>query len=505
MDLLCILNDVLHTDKFHRRSMAKPGIFASECGGFVADLIEQAAAYISEKDSQPERKLRAIINYWAVNQLLSAEDLKAGRAKADEALFVAQGGTPVRKRTYILPEYHGDQTAAFNDLPASYMLEPMIKDPKKPINPRAIKVQKLDKKPASPFVRNLFDNFRENIDLKYTPTGDNPTSETSKYRLSLDPMGQLVKQNKETGETATATNAYGWSAKFCQDMRQYGVPETIKIAREDNERTKGIHDVRSPSQPRGDGRWSRRSSTADSGYRRERKRYNRSRSRSRSYDRRGSASSYASRRSPSSSRSRDMNQGRRMKSPRPIRRGSDDRGRNYEDQGPNQGRPPSRSYDREASQSRRQWNTPGGPNQLTQGSPGNNQYHNPPMLSQNYGQGHSQPQQPNLPGHFPGQFPMPQYGVPPPPPPPFHGPGGFVPPPPPPPMYNAAWGPPPPPNPNVSSNGQQYGNQHGNNFGPGNNPPYGQNRGGRGGHRGPRGGYNGNRGGGRGDGRGGRF
>ncbi|EMD67257.1 hypothetical protein COCSADRAFT_63073, partial [Bipolaris sorokiniana ND90Pr] len=236
MDLLLIVNDVLHTDKFHRRSTMKQGIFSDVCGSFVAELIEQAATCITEKDSQPEKKLKAIINYWAVNQLVSADCLKLCRDRADEALSIAHGGTPVRKRNYLLPEYHGDRTAPWYDLPASYMLEPMIKYPNRPIDPSQIKIQKLDKKPVSPHVRNLLDNFFEKIDLKYRPTGDNPTGETARYKLFLDPMGQLVKQDKETGETTTVANGYGWSMKFCQDMQKHGFPEDIKVAREDIER-----------------------------------------------------------------------------------------------------------------------------------------------------------------------------------------------------------------------------------------------------------------------------
>ncbi|KAH6882896.1 hypothetical protein BKA58DRAFT_329969 [Alternaria rosae] len=232
MDILLIVNDALHADKFHRRDTTKQSILGTACQDFVPDLIELAAACITDKGSQLEVKLKAIVNYWAVNKLLSPEGLKACQHKADEALSVAQG----RKRNYVLPEYHGDRNARWHDLPASYMLEPIIKHPNRPIHESQIRIRKLDKKPVSPHVRALLDNYFENIDLKYLPTGDNPTGETTKYRLSLDPMGQLVKQDKETGETATVANGYGWSPKFCQDIQNFTVPETIKIAREDIER-----------------------------------------------------------------------------------------------------------------------------------------------------------------------------------------------------------------------------------------------------------------------------
>ncbi|EAT81610.2 hypothetical protein SNOG_11111 [Parastagonospora nodorum SN15] len=247
---LLIINDVLHTDKYHQRNTGKTGIFGRESMSFIPELIELAAAYSPEKDSQAEKKLRALLNYWAINQLLSADDLKSLQEQAEEALLIAQGVTPVRRRNYLLPEYHGDRNAPWHELPASYMLEQMIKHPNRPIDPRRIKVAKFDKKPVSAHVRKLLDNYFENIDLKYVPTGDNPNGETKKHKLWLDPMGQLVKQNKETGEIDTVYNGYGWSMKLCQDMQEDGVPQTIKVAREEAQREEDMEVLRPAPQQR---------------------------------------------------------------------------------------------------------------------------------------------------------------------------------------------------------------------------------------------------------------
>ncbi|KAH7550956.1 hypothetical protein BM1_10329 [Bipolaris maydis] len=479
MDLLLIVNDVLHTDKFHRRSAVKQGIFSDVCGSFVAELIEQAAVCMTEKDSQPEKKLKAIINYWAVNQLVSADCLKLCRDRADEVLSIAHGGTPVRKRNYLLPEYHGDRTAPWYDLPASYMLEPMIKHPNRPIDPSQIKIQKLDKKPVSPHVRNLLDNFFEKIDLKYRPTGDNPTGETAKYKLSLDPMGQLVKQDKETGETTTVANGYGWSMKFCQDMQKHGVPENIKIAREDIERMEGgaqlvTHDAVTDRL--------HRIQTTDEGG-----------------DITVGAVAVAA-----MARSRlmiavhhldgqDLAPGRK----------------NTADLPPNQHTKAMTnldSYQDHRIETEASVNHSGVDQgvrtealMVVQASA---------MPPQNFGQPYSQSPQPSFnappfppqPGQFP--IPMPPFGIPPPPPPQFQGAGAFVPPPPPP-NYTGPW--PPPPNMSVPANSSQHGNQYGNS----NNGSYNQNQGGYQGGRGygspQRGGYNNNRGSWRGAGRGGRY
>jgi len=508
--LLLIISDVLHTDKFHQRSTANSGVFGIESMSFVPELVELAAAYITDKDSQAEKKLRAIINYWAVNELMGVEDYKSLQDRADEALLIVQGVASVRRRNYLLPEYHGDRNAPWHDLPAAYMLDPMIKNPNKPIVPQQIKVAKLDKKPVTPHVRKLLDNYFENIDLKYIPTGDNPTGETKKHKLWLDPMGQLVKQDKETNETTTVCNGYGWSMKLCQDMQKDGVPETIRLAREDAQREEEMETLRpAPQQRKSDRRYSpspgrRRTSSSDSEYRRDRSRHS-------------SRSSYDSR-DGSRSKGRNRSRSRRQTSPSRRHRGSDDRGRKYDDNQRDRGRPPPRPLNRETSGSGQQWSGPPGRNPSS--GPGNNPYPTPP---QNFGQGFSQPPQvpftappfppqPPMPHQFPGQFPM-QVFPPPPPAPPHFQPGVAFPsgvPPPPPPNFSGPYPPPPPNMPAMPNNqfNQFAGNMQGNNFGHGQNQGHAQGQGqgnfqgGRGGFRGNfqgggsnRGGYGGQRGG----------
>jgi len=494
IDLLLIVNDVLHTDKFHFRGTEKQGIFGEECAPFTIELVAQAIACCPEKDNFTEKKLKALLNYWALNRLLSNRDIKSCREKVDEGLLLAQGGTITRKRDYLLPEYHGDRTAPWHDLPASYMLEQMIKEPKRPIDYNRIKIMKLDKKSVSPHARKLLDNYFENIDMKYTPTGDNPTGETEKYRLWLDPLGQIVKQDKETGEIATVYNGYGWSLKFCQDMQKHGVPENIKIMREDLDRMEEVPESREmPQRQREDGRFAgsprrRRQSSSESISGRDRSR-----------NRRDSTSSYDSQRSHSRSRSYERSRQRRHRSPRDRSRGLYDGGQAYDDRGSDQPRPPPRPYRRDDPQPGPQWNGPDvPPPPPPPNGPGGNFVPPPPVPT--YGHGFPQPPFPDNryppppmgPGMFPGQF-----FPPPPPPPQFQGAvalgTGSLPPAPP--NFSGSYPLPPPPpppmtagQPNAQYMNNQYGNQYGNHFGYGSGGPYGQDQGG---HQSGRGEYGG--------------
>ncbi|KAF3009458.1 hypothetical protein E8E13_001943 [Curvularia kusanoi] len=501
LDLLLVVNDALHTDKYHHNSTAKSGLLGTGFTSHLAELVELAASCAAEKDSKAEKKLKAIINYWALNQLVSDEALKVLREQADESLLQAQGGAPVRKRHYLLPEYHGDRTAPWYELPASYMLDQMIRQPNRPLEGHRIRAARFDKKPASAHVRKLLDNYFENIDLKHTPTGDNPTGETTKYSISLDPLGQLVKRDKDTNETVTVANGYGWSMKFCQDMQKDGVPESIRTLREDAERMEAA-----PQRERDQRRYSRsprrrrRSSSVSS-----RGRDRNHRSRSGSYT---SQSSYDSR-----SRSRSRHHDHRGPPTRTEERGRNDRDRRFDACDNDGRRPPPRPIERGPQQPGGQWHGQQTPSRNSQGSPGSDQNMSggPQNLVPNFSQAaqppfNAPPPFPPMSNQFPGSFPMQPF--PPPPPIPFQTPGGFPGgiPPPPPPNYSGPF-PPPPPNIAAMPNNPYNVNNQWNDFARGNMPSFGQqNQGGfqnqfkqnqpngQSGYHGGRGGYGGNQG-----------
>lgn len=123
LDLLLVVNDALHTDKYHPNSITTTGLIGVELTSHIVQLVELAASCALEKESLVEKKLKAMINYWAVNSLISDEAFNVLKEQADESLMQAQGGAPIRKRNYLLPDYHGDRYAPWYELPASYMLD----------------------------------------------------------------------------------------------------------------------------------------------------------------------------------------------------------------------------------------------------------------------------------------------------------------------------------------------------------------------------------------------
>ncbi|KAJ4293669.1 hypothetical protein N0V90_008953 [Kalmusia sp. IMI 367209] len=424
LDILLIVSDVLHAIQFHREDSAAQGNVVASLRPYIEDLVELAALAGPGKNSLVEKKLKAMVNFWVTSGCIAVDDFNSISERAVEGLAVAQGATPQRKRTYALPEWFGDRSVPWYELSASYMVEPLLKNPDRPIPANAIIATRFDQKQPSERVRKLLENYFENIDLQYVPTADNPSGETKKHRLWLDPMGQLVKQNKETGETTTVCNGYGWSLNFCKEMQENGIPDKVTELREDhNEKARIIRESR----------WNSTSRDPSRGLRSPpRRRYSyssdsRSRSRTRS---RSSSSGKYNRVDRSRSRDNDSDryEDRRPRSSRNDGRIYSERPNRFDDRRESdRGLLPSEHITRERLDDRQsRWND----DQSSYPDASRNNFVGPPQQPTAFfspGAFPSQVSQPPTiprviaplppPGQYPG-FPMP--GFPPPPPPPGH-------------------------------------------------------------------------------------
>jgi hypothetical protein len=197
----------------------------------IEDLIECAAEATVENDTRHYKELQMLINFWATSGCVTPQLSQYLRKRFAAGMAVARGGNPLEKRTYRLPNIFGDRQSAWHLQPASYMIRPLIERPDLPINTSSIRPVQFASKEVSDDVRAMIDDYLDNIDLAYKPTADNPTGETPKYKLWLDPLGQLVKQDKITSEVKTVCNGYGWSPNFCAAIREHGCPQTIKEQR----------------------------------------------------------------------------------------------------------------------------------------------------------------------------------------------------------------------------------------------------------------------------------
>jgi hypothetical protein len=465
MATLLVVSAVLYADMSRRENDHDRPSFAAHWKPDIEDLVECAAEATIENDTRHYNGLQMLINCWAMSGCINLQLYQYLRKRFAAGMAVARGGNPLEKRTYRLPNMFGDRQSAWHLQPASYMIRPLIERPEVPINTNSIRPEQPASKEASDDVRAMIDDYFDNIDLAYKPTADNPTGETTKYKLWLDPLGQLVKQDKATREVTTVCNGYGWSPKFCAAMREHGCPRTIVEQR-------NAHLERLTAQ------------------REERKR------------RFGDTPAVA----PSSSRQRNTPGHSSSDDSRPTsrdsegsfnrdRRSSQDQGRFYDhgtrfDRGRGDPQQPNQ-YNRGSQHQNQRWNNrvepqAGRANYGAYGTDGNgrgNYSQGPPQAPPAFNNAHGfQPPPPPPPPHLQGQYAGQTF--PQPPPPPFQGGQVPYPPPPPPPNYDGSYSSPP----NMAGSPGHGYFQGGNNAGCGNqmnnNHPFNNhnNWGGPGGH-----------------------
>ncbi|KAF2269436.1 hypothetical protein CC78DRAFT_539982 [Lojkania enalia] len=392
-NLLCVITDVLHADKFH----GPGGVDVGLLGKSVQELVFLDAAKVIPNIPKHEKHLNFLLDFWELNGLFSPAEVKSFRASIREA----------KTARYTLPEWFGDRKAPWYELPASYMLEPMFRHPGRPISAQEIQIKNFEKKPVSQKVAEMLDEYFEDIDLKWDPTGDNPTGGTAKYKLSLDDMGQLVKEEKETGVKKTVCNGYGWSMQLCDDMHTHGVPENVLQERQAIQ----ARGEESPQEPYDNRRsWSQSRSRSPA-----RRQYSSTAS---DYDRGRSASPHRN-----DSRSRhpshgDERHGRSRRSPYGDDRSNRDRRSSNGDDGGNRARRPS-EYGQETPRNNRSDNQRGSQRSERNSYGYFRSSHSQASSSQNtnYSAYPLPPPAPNAPSGFPQQRQLPaaQTSIPPPP------------------------------------------------------------------------------------------
>ena len=193
----------------------------------------------------------------------------------------APGETSERKAPYMMPNYHGDPSAPYYELPAATMLPHIRPNTSAPINPQAVKALHFGGSPANAELAQAVEGFLKDAEALYAPAAADDDEGVS---LEMDDIGQPILRDKATNEVLNGESYYGWSKSFCQRMKG----------------------KRGDSRERGGGGRSRSSSRSRSPLKRRRYASKDSHSRSPSRDRRRRRdSSYTPSRSRSRFRSRE--------------------------------------------------------------------------------------------------------------------------------------------------------------------------------------------------------
>ncbi|KAJ5908557.1 hypothetical protein N7495_001239 [Penicillium taxi] len=229
LHVLYLINDLLHTSKYHSKGGKEFSVINESLKPSIVDLFGRAGAYSLEKHPRHHQRLSDIVKIWTENGYFSPEILdqlpivvkNAALLEASSNDVMVDNSDPTNKLSarnepFVLPATHGDPTIAWYDLPAANILPLLTPNSTTSIRPEMIRPLQLAAGPANETLVNAVKGFMEEVDQIYTTGdvvigGDNP---------ELDLLGQKVARDEISKEILQGDTYYGWSREFSQRMKK---------------------------------------------------------------------------------------------------------------------------------------------------------------------------------------------------------------------------------------------------------------------------------------------
>lgn len=412
--IILVISDVLHAAKFHVKAFEVPvGVLTP----YISELTNLAAQSIIDTDKTSEKKLKAIIQFWRLNEVLNGRDLHEMEQRVRQSLRRVQRATaPEVETSHAPPQTFGERKSTWYGLPATYILRSTFRNSFRPVDTYTIRPTEPNTHQSAEVVDELFNEYLNSSGRSLHSSTNGGSGIAEQYKQWFIKVGELVKANEAEGKE-TSGITFGFSTDIGDEIDGKGVPQGVIKMRTEYDR--GVDDEA----------------------------FDRGRSNSRPYTPPRSRFSYQSPSGRQNSSPHDDERGRyrsRSRSPygsrndRPGSRESyedlrdQDRGPRYDDGNRNQYRS-SRDYGRDAPPHLSKFSNSDGQSS-TSDIPEPNATYGGPYTSTGGPSNNNAPSfPPPFPPQFPGQFPMPPF---PPPFPPGSMPGIPPPPPPPPPNFN---------------------------------------------------------------------
>lgn len=148
----------------------------------------------------------------AANNAASGEQAAPSRIEDTEE---AVGAKSVKDAPYVMPASHGDNSTPWFDLPAANLMPHIVPNSTKALNTDGIRPLQLVAGPADETlvvaVKTLLDDVQamfEEADI------------IGKEGWDIDELGQMVELDEITGEVIAGETYYGWSRKFCENVKR---------------------------------------------------------------------------------------------------------------------------------------------------------------------------------------------------------------------------------------------------------------------------------------------
>lgn len=282
---------------YHVHTRQGNGSFATLWQDALPSLVASAAAF--QKCPKHIAKLKNLVQVWQQRNhftpdvIIKVEQALAGQQPTTETSTQAIGIPKISKDApYTLPQFHGDPSTPWYDLPVSTWLPHLTPNSTKPMLPDLIKPIQLAAGPADKTLISAVQALLSKADRLYSKD-PNATSSLE----DVNELGERVTLDEITGEVLDGLTYYGWSHQFCERMKRRAKSKSGRSRSRSSSHSRASSRSYSPSRKR------RRSRSRSASHNPDSRNSSRGRNRSRTPDRnRKRPRSYSRSRSPSQTR-----------------------------------------------------------------------------------------------------------------------------------------------------------------------------------------------------------
>ena len=222
LHILYLVNDLLHHAKYNGNDASMAG----KMQGILMDLMGSTASF---KDCpKHQSKISKLLNLWQEKDYYSSSYIDKLREAANNAAMgedigrVANDGAEgsadskiIKETPYVMPASHGDNSTPWFDLPAANLMPHIVPNSTKALNPDDIRPLQLVAGPADESLVNAVKILLEDVETIF-----GEADSVNKGEWDVDELGQMVELDEITGEIIAGEGYYGWSRKFCENMKR---------------------------------------------------------------------------------------------------------------------------------------------------------------------------------------------------------------------------------------------------------------------------------------------
>lgn len=226
LHLLYLINDLIHHTKVHLNNALVSTNLQPVLGGLFWNVS-------SVKNSPTHlRKVRELLNIWEERQYYSMDDINKLRAVVEAAQGpdastsssnqdpnALTGNVPRTSKEipFTMPAIHGDQNLPWYDLPAGNLMQHIVPNSTRPINPSLVKPMRFTAGPADENVVCAVKSLLQDVNSIYSPADSYDDMGSSTW--DIDELGQHVLRDEISGDILSGEGYYGWSREFCEKMK----------------------------------------------------------------------------------------------------------------------------------------------------------------------------------------------------------------------------------------------------------------------------------------------